>query len=108
SLLGNVLDGENKGEQAIAYYDSSLKLNAYSYYTWFNKGLAFYNDNKIDEAQSCFQKAFLINPYHSSSHYYFGLISVLKGTMRQTKVFGCNIMCLYMLIYINKAHLTCL
>ncbi len=83
NLTANILDAEGKYAEAINYYDSSLKLNAYNYYTWFNKGLALYNFDKKKEAQLCFQRALLINPYHTSSHFYLGVIYTEQGKLPQ-------------------------
>lgn len=83
NLMANALDSKQQYKEAISYYDSSLKLNAYSIYTWFNKGLALYNYGKKDEAKNCFQKVVLINPYHASSHFYLGLIYTEQGKLPQ-------------------------
>lgn len=79
SLMGNAYDEGEKRDQAISCYDSALKSRPYNYLTWFNKGIAFYNLNRYDDAKACLQRAVLINPYHPSSHYFLGVICVAQG-----------------------------
>ncbi|HYK44454.1 MAG TPA: tetratricopeptide repeat protein, partial [Parafilimonas sp.] len=79
TLMGNAYDQGHQRNEAIRCYDSALKLRPYNYLTWFNKGIACYNINQYDEAKACLQRAVLINPYHSSSHYFLGAICVAQG-----------------------------
>jgi antitoxin component YwqK of YwqJK toxin-antitoxin module len=83
SQLANTYDALNKHEEAISYYDSSIKLNPYSSLAWFNKGIAFFNLDSLEKAEVCFQKAILINPYHPSSHYYLGVVCYRQGMIPQ-------------------------
>ncbi len=93
SQIANAYDALTRHADAISYYDSSLKFNPYSFLTWFNKGIAFYNFNKLEDAKTCFQKTILINPYHASSHYYLGYICYRQGKIPQAMLsFSTNLL----------------
>ena len=82
-LLGNCYIYQEKYKQAISFFDSGLNLDTYSYLGWYNKGVCLYNLDSLETAKRCFQKAVLLNPYHTSSHYFLGAICTKQGKISE-------------------------
>lgn len=81
ALMGNTFDAMERRDEALKYYDSALALNQADYFTWFNKGITFYNLKRYTDAKACFQRTVLIYPYHTSSHYFLGVIAAAEGNI---------------------------
>ncbi|QEC68406.1 tetratricopeptide repeat protein [Panacibacter ginsenosidivorans] len=81
NLIGNTLDITGKRKEAVVYYDSLLLINPNSYLGWYNKGIAYSNMENYADAKKCLQKALLIYPFHTSSHYFLGVIAAKEGNI---------------------------
>lgn len=80
-LIGGILDSDGKSEQAVEVYNKDIAKNPFNYYAHYNKGLALITLKKNEEAEIEFQKTLLINPYHTSSHFFLGSIYYDRGEL---------------------------
>ena len=62
-------------------YDSIISKYHFAYLPWFNKGITYYNLNRMDEAKKCLQQALLINPYYTPAHFQLGVIALNEGQL---------------------------
>ena len=58
-----------------------LKVKSLNYLSWYNKGIAYYNLDSLEQAKACFQKTILLNPYHSHPHYFLGIVCIQQGKL---------------------------
>ena len=76
---GNLLTDTKQFEKAIELLDEAIrKYPSYSL-LYFNKGIAFFNQERYADAESVFKEALLISPYLFSAHYYLGLCAIYQG-----------------------------
>lgn len=79
NTYGNVLMDLKQFDQARKVFDDGLaKYPSYSL-LYFNKGITYMGEDKWAEAEACFQKSLLINPYMYSAHYQLGLAELNMG-----------------------------
>ena len=78
-LYGNAYLKKGALDSAKSVYDKGLDLYPYHHVFLYNKGIVFYRQNELDEAEKWFKQALLINPFYSSAHLMLGHISILKG-----------------------------
>lgn len=65
---GSSQDALGNPDEAIKIYKEGIKKYPDSYLLSFNKGISEYNQKKIDEAITDFQKSVSLKPDHTSSH----------------------------------------
>lgn len=75
----NSLDVLHRPKEAIAYYDTAMKINPNEYLIPFNMAITYFKMEAFDSAKLYFQKTILINPFHANSHYLLGEIYALQG-----------------------------
>ncbi len=81
NTYANTLVDMGKHDEAIQLFNTAInKYPAYSL-LYFNKGIAYLTVKNYAEAEACFQKTLLINPYMYSAHYQLGLAAVWQGKM---------------------------
>ncbi len=80
-LMASAVDELGHKDEALAYYDSSLRKDPNKYVALFNKGLTYYRLQKYTEAKKALENCLMLNPYYSSAHYYLGKISVEEGNI---------------------------
>jgi len=61
-IKGNSFFSKRKYDQAIDYFDISLRIDGQNSIAWNNKGLALARMEKIDESLACYEKALEITP----------------------------------------------
>lgn len=79
NLAGMSLKEMKKYDQSIATLDEGIAKYPYSYSLLYNKGLAYYEQKKFKEAETCFQLAIKINQFHAMSHFYLGKCEADQG-----------------------------
>ena len=82
-LLADIYDDTKRPEPALSAYDSILAVNPYSYLTYFNKGISYFRQAKMEEATANFQQCIMLNPFYASGHYFLGRIQMEKGNLVQ-------------------------
>ena len=93
AMLADVYDDSKRVDEALKIYDTVLTQNPYNYLAYFNKGVCLFRAEKYDEATLDFQRCALLNPYHTSTHYFLGKISLLKGNLVQAMMsFATNLL----------------
>ena len=76
--LGNALDHQMKGGEAVEAYRKAIELkpNPYSY---DNLGVALKNQGKNEEAMAAHRKAIELDPTNASAHYNLGIMLKSQG-----------------------------
>ncbi|HEV3271127.1 MAG TPA: tetratricopeptide repeat protein [Candidatus Methylacidiphilales bacterium] len=77
--LGNVLLQKGRVDDAIAQYQTALKINPNDALAHFNLGNAFSQKGHLDEAIAEYQKALAISPNHADAHNNLGIALAKKG-----------------------------
>ena len=76
---GTAYDGLKRPEKSIDIYDEGLKLFPDYFYLYFNKGITYWEIEKLDEALFCFQKSAILNPNHPGSQNGIGKICMTQN-----------------------------
>ena len=86
--LGVAYAEEGKWEEAIRLYKKALALPAYgnSDGTYHNLGWAYYNLNRLREAEETFRLVLKLQPDMASAHYLLGLVLLKMGRQDEAKV----------------------
>jgi tetratricopeptide (TPR) repeat protein len=71
---GSALDDFGKSKDALEIYDEAIGKFPNEYLLRFNKGLTLMKLNKNDEALQCYQSSLKLQPLHSSSNLYTGML----------------------------------
>lgn len=66
---GIELTNKGKFEEAIDEFDKSLEIKSDSALTYFSKGIAYHNLNKLEDAYECYTKAIDCNPQMIDAYY---------------------------------------
>ena len=74
NILGVVLDGKGKTEEAIKIYQKALQINENSPETHFNMGSILHKSGKSNEARICYEKAISIKSDFLNAHFNLGLV----------------------------------
>lgn len=61
-VTANELDRRGNNNEAITFYDKSLKEDTNNLYAWINKGATLSDAGRYAEAMECFKRASTINP----------------------------------------------
>jgi len=72
-------------DQAIQYFNKSLKLNSNSFLTYNGLGLAYLMKHELEKARDYFQKALSLNPKFSEAHNYLGTVFQEMGLLEQAE-----------------------
>ncbi len=75
----NSLDQRGKSEEALKIYDEGIKKFPDYNMLHFNKGVTTFGLNRLEETRESFRKSAQLNPNHSSSFYYLGLLEEQMG-----------------------------
>lgn len=67
--IGNRLNDSHKYQEAVNFYDKSLKINPNSSHTWNNRGISLFNLNLTERAIVSYKKSLEINKYNSLAYY---------------------------------------
>ncbi len=76
---GTAYDGLKKPEKSIDVYDEGLRLFPDYFYLYFNKGITYWEIDKLNEALFCFQKSATLNPNHPGSQNGIGKICMTQN-----------------------------
>jgi Tfp pilus assembly protein PilF len=79
--MGNVLEGEGRLDEAIAYYAEAVRINPNLADSYNNMGLALAKLGRADEAIPNFLKAIRMNPDHAAAHYNLGTVLASQGKL---------------------------
>ena len=82
-IKGNSFFSKRKYDQAIDYFDISLRIDGQNNIAWNNKGLALARMGKIDESLACYEKALEITPEDHVFLINKGNILYKKGNYRE-------------------------
>lgn len=79
TTYANSLDQRGKSKEALTIYDKAIEMFPDYYMLYFNKGITSYGlkDNAV--AQNSFKKSAQLNPNHSSSFFYLGIVEDNMG-----------------------------
>jgi uncharacterized protein len=77
----NILINMNKYPEALKLFDQAIAKNPFSAILYFNKAIAFRNDDKIQDAIDNLQHCILLNPYYTSAHYILGTLYLKEGNL---------------------------
>ncbi len=76
---GNTLTDMGKPEEALKVFDAAIaKYPAFSLF-YFNKGIAYNAMDRLADAEACFEKTLLVNPYMYSAHYWLATAAARQG-----------------------------
>ncbi|WP_430613813.1 tetratricopeptide repeat protein [Flavobacterium sp. JP2137] len=84
----NALDHLNRTDEALLIYDRGIERFPDFYQLYFNKGIAYSNSKRYDEAVRCFQKSFLLNPNHGSSLNALGVLEMQTNRIASILAFS--------------------
>lgn len=79
TFAGSSLREMKKYDDAIKTLDDGIKEYPYVYILYYDKGLCYYDQKKLQEAEKWFQQALVINPFHALSNYYLGKTLLDEG-----------------------------
>jgi Tfp pilus assembly protein PilF len=65
---GTDYDYQKKTDKSIEVYDEGIKMFPGFYLLYFNKGITLQSVKRYAEAEACYQKAVMLDPYHAGSH----------------------------------------
>ena len=77
--LSSAYDYKGEPKEAIRIYNEAKKEFPLSHKLWFEEGVTNYRMDNDSGAVRCFQQALQLSPFHASSHFYLGLISLKNG-----------------------------
>jgi antitoxin component YwqK of YwqJK toxin-antitoxin module/Tfp pilus assembly protein PilF len=80
-IIANTYDNGGKMDEAIKVYDEAIQATPQFYLLYFNRGICNIRKEDYAAAKADLQKALLINPYFSQSHYFMGNLYFLEGSM---------------------------
>jgi len=83
--LGNVLDGEGKSAEALAYFQQALRRKPDSFEAHNGLGLALANQGKAAEAMREYETALRRNPRFAEARVNMGQILAAQGNVEQAK-----------------------
>lgn len=83
SLLGQLLDDQGKGEEAIKIYEEAAERGTAFPEPQFNLGLLYHKYNQKDEAIAQYQKAVALNHRHVRAHYNLAELLAEKGELAE-------------------------
>lgn len=75
TIYSNSLSRTNKYDNVINSYLSKIKKKPDDALPYFELGKYYYDQIKFKDASSAFQKAVIIDPYHSNSHFYLAIVT---------------------------------
>lgn len=75
---GNAYDALKKPDKAIEMYDNGIKQFPDFFLLYFNKGITLALNQRLDEAEACFEKSAALNPRHASSLNVLGRVLAIK------------------------------
>ncbi|MGV3657307.1 MAG: tetratricopeptide repeat protein, partial [Chitinophagaceae bacterium] len=78
---GTINDDMGNSSRAMHIYDSTLKKYPNASDIWFNKGVTYMRQKKINEATEIFKTLLVKNPYYSSAHFRLAQCAVQQGQM---------------------------
>ncbi|WP_306642247.1 tetratricopeptide repeat protein [Sanyastnella coralliicola] len=81
--LATAYDGLDQKDSALHYYDIAISDFPYNYNAYFNRAITLMSMERGDEAVADLKMAISMNPNHSSSHYYLGLLAATEGKLTQ-------------------------
>lgn len=70
--LGSALDNKGEKEESIKEFTKAIQLFPDFHLLHFNRGVTFFNLNKIPEAKADFQNSVKLKPLHPGSHLFTG------------------------------------
>src|ERR1700744_907445 len=79
NTYANTLMDLKEFDKARKVFDDGLKKYPSYSLLYFNKGITYMGESRWADAEACFQKALLINPYMYSAHYQLGLAELNMG-----------------------------
>ncbi len=82
--LGKLYVSRNDIVHIIRVYEKVLEISPTYADAYYNLGIAYYNDEKVDEAAGFFKRAIAIDN-HADSYLYMGMIHAQKGESEQAK-----------------------
>lgn len=83
NMLGIVLDGQRKFEEAIASYRKALSLQPTMPDLHFNLGIALSNLGKLEEAAASYRKALALQPGFFEAHGNLGTVLQKQGKLEE-------------------------
>ena len=75
---GDVLAGQGKYEEAIAYYEKAERIDPMELNVYLAKGIAYANLEQLDTAKEQFEKALKVNRTSGLAYYHLGSIAILQ------------------------------
>lgn len=72
-------------DQAIQFFNKSLKLNPNSFLTYNGLGLAYLMKHELEKARDYFQKTLTLNPKFSEAHNYLGTVYQEMGLLDEAE-----------------------
>jgi hypothetical protein len=83
-LKGSSLDDLGRRAESIEWFKAALKTFGDQPVLYFNLGMDYYRDNKLENARFCAEKALSLNFGHRSSHFLLGLVLSDQGYRSQS------------------------
>ncbi|MCG3164314.1 MAG: hypothetical protein POELPBGB_00068 [Bacteroidia bacterium] len=78
-LAASGYDEKGQFREAIATYDTAIKKFPLAHKLYFEKGITLSKAKKYAEAESCFIKSILMNPFHPGSHLQLANVYNMNG-----------------------------
>jgi len=100
--LGDILQLQDRRDEALVCYQKSLELDRGNYLAHLNKGKALQDMGAFDKALACYQKALSIKPDYPEAYYNAGIIHKSEG--RINDAIECYNKCLAMKPEMVHAH----
>jgi Tfp pilus assembly protein PilF len=76
---GSDYDYQKKTDKSIEVYAEGIKSFPDFYLLYFNKGITLQSVKRYAEAEACYQKALLLNPYHAGAHNAVGRLLYIEN-----------------------------
>gem|GEM_PF-717090 len=81
---GAIYDFLKQSDSALALYEKLKKIYPNDNLPYYEEGLVYYHDDKLDKAIDNFQQSLIINPHHFKSHYMLGLLYAMQGRIAES------------------------
>lgn len=85
--LGAILYKQNKYEDALISFNTSIKLNKNYSETWYNKGIVLAKLCDNEKALQCYEEAIKLNPLHAKA--WFSKGNILNNAGNQQEAIKC-------------------